>query len=72
MIADSNPENLCQRIESSVQRVVNVRNFSCNAEDGKLILRGQVESRDEAVMCIVVARSVPGVETVVSEVKVTR
>ena len=72
MIADSNPENLCQRIESSVQRVVNVRNFSCIAQDGKLILRGQVESRDEAVMCIVVARSVPGVETVVSEVKVTR
>ena len=62
--------DLCQRILASVCRVVEIEDFSCTEEDGKLILRGQVGSRDEAMMCIVVARSVPGVETVVSEVKV--
>ncbi|MCA9140384.1 MAG: BON domain-containing protein [Planctomycetales bacterium] len=63
-------EELCRRIEISVQRLVEVVNFSCSEEGGKLILRGQVPSRDEAMMCIVVARSVPGVETVASEIKV--
>nr|WP_161501346.1 BON domain-containing protein [Rhodopirellula sp. SM50] len=70
MIADSTPDNLCRRIEASIQRVVEVHDFSCSVEDGKLILRGQVESRDDALMCVVVARSVPGVETIVSDIKV--
>lgn len=70
MTDQSSTEDLCQRIQTSVQRVVEVVNFSCVEEDGKMILRGQVPSRDEAMMCIVVARSVPGVETVSSEIKV--
>jgi osmotically-inducible protein OsmY len=56
---------------ASVQRVVEVRDFSCAEEDGKMVLRGKVNSRDEAMMCIVVARSVPGVAKVVSAVKVS-
>ncbi|WP_390895555.1 BON domain-containing protein [Stieleria tagensis] len=47
-----------------------MQNFSCSVEDGKTIIRGQVRSRDEALMCSVIARLVPGVESVVSEVKV--
>ncbi len=70
MIADSTSENLCRRIEASVRRVVEVHDFSCSIDDGKLTLRGQVDSRDDATMCVVVARSVPGVESVVSEIKV--
>lgn len=70
MNVNHSANELCKRIQASVQRLVNVQRFSCAEEDGKLILRGQVPSRDEAMMCIVVARSVPGVDSVVSEVKV--
>ena len=70
MIADSTPDNLCRRIEASVQRVVDIQDFSCSIEDGKLTLRGQVETRDDALMCTVVSRSVPGVESVVNDIKV--
>lgn len=68
MSFSSNP---CERIRSSIQRVVEIRDFSCSEEDGKAILRGQVASRDEALMCAVIARLVPGIATVVSEVKVS-
>ncbi|QDV45411.1 BON domain protein [Stieleria neptunia] len=53
-----------------MQRVVEVHDFSCSIDDGTVTLRGQVESRDDAMMCIVVARSVPGVESIVSDIKV--
>lgn len=62
---------ICQRIQSSIARVVDVRDFSCSEEGGKAILRGQVSSRDDALMCSVIARLVPGVASVVSEVKVS-
>ena len=70
MISNSSKLDLCQRIVASVHRVVEIKDFSCTEEEGKLVLRGQVGSRDEAMMCIVVARSVPGVESVVNELKV--
>lgn len=70
MIADTSPSDLCQRIQSSISRVVDIKEFSCAEEDGKLTIRGQVPSRDDAMMCVVVARSIPGVSQVVSEVKV--
>ena len=70
MLANPSREDLCQRIQASVERVVQIRDFSCVIDDEKLILRGNVQSRDDAMMCIVVARSVPGVEKVVSEIKV--
>lgn len=71
MIANSSQTGLCQRIQASIARVAKVENFSCVEEEGKYVLRGEVQSRDEALMCTVVARIVPGVETVVSKVKVT-
>ncbi|MCO8122159.1 BON domain-containing protein [Stieleria sp. TO1_6] len=70
MIPHPAVEDVCRRAQASIQRVVDVQNFSCSVEDGKTIIRGQVRSRDEALMCSVIARLVPGVESVVSEVKV--
>ncbi|WP_182867567.1 BON domain-containing protein [Rhodopirellula sp. JC639] len=70
MIADSTLENLCRRVQASVERVVEVKGFSCSVEDGKLTLRGQVATRDDALLCAVVARSVPGGESVVNEITV--
>lgn len=68
--ADSSSADLCQRIQASIKRVVPIENFSCMEEDGKFVLYGEVHSRDEALMCTVVARIVPGVESVVSKIKV--
>lgn len=70
MIANSSHDELCQRIRASIHRVVEIENFSCVEEGEKLIIRGHVHSRDEALMCSVVARLVPGVHSVVSQVKV--
>lgn len=39
-------------------------------EDDKLVIRGQVSTRDEAMMCAVVARLIPGVGTFVNNIRV--
>ncbi len=63
--------SLCGRIESSITRVAKVRNFQCVWEVDRYILRGDVVSRQEAMMCGVVARLIPGVGPVVNQIKVT-
>lgn len=73
MIANSTTEThslLCQRIQSSIARVAEIRGFSCLMEDDKLVIRGQVSTRDEAMMCAVVARLIPGVGTFVNNIRV--
>lgn len=71
MIANSTSESdLCHKVQASIQRVADVQGLTCVQEEGKVVLRGQVGTREEALMCTVVARLVPGVTTVVSEIKV--
>lgn len=57
---NSDPSPLCKRFHSSISRIVAVDNFSCEVIDGKTVVSGTVESRDEARMCSTVARLVPG------------
>ena len=63
-------DSLCQRIEASVSRVVPVDNLACQQLDGILVLSGNVDSRQELLICGMAARAVPGVEKVVVKVKV--
>ena len=64
------PMPFCDRLRSSIDRVVTIQNFSCTDHNGKTIVRGSVDSREEATMCNVVARLVPGMDDVVVEVSV--
>ena len=72
MLVDPSMDRLCERVETSVSRVVYIRGFSCNEENGKLVLRGEATTRDDAIMCLAVARSVPGASSVVNRVKVAK
>ena len=65
-------EPLAQRIQSSLRRIAEIRDFSCLDEGDKTVLRGQVTDRDEALMCAIVARTIPGVHAIVSELRVTK
>ncbi len=62
--------DLYGRIESSITRVVDVRNFQCVWEGDRYVLRGEVASRQEMMMCGVVARLIPGVGRVMNRIKV--
>jgi hypothetical protein len=63
--------SLRERIESSITRVADVRNFRCVWEVDRYVLRGEVVSRQEAMICGVVARVIPGVGPVANRIKVT-
>ena len=63
---------LGERFRSSVDRVVEITNFSCDVEDGKTIIRGDVESRDEATLCNTIARLVPGSANLIVELRVPK
>ena len=67
--SDQNTE-LCRRIEASVLRVADVRGLRCIAHDGRFVLSGEVNTRDEAMMCGVVARLVPGAGAVINDIRV--
>lgn len=61
---------ISDRIESSVLRVADVRNFSCDFEDGKATIRGQVSAREDSLMCSIVVQMIPGVKSVTNELQV--
>ncbi|QDT11259.1 BON domain-containing protein [Planctomycetes bacterium K23_9] len=65
-------ESICDRIESSIRRVLGEDfpdDFTCTADDGKITLTGRARTRDDATTCGVVARMVPGIRTVVNQIK---
>ena len=68
--SNENNNEICQRVQASIDRVVKVEGLTCTCLDGKFVIGGTVKSRDDALMCSVVARVIPGVEAIVSEVKV--
>ncbi len=72
MIVNSPTEDLSRRVCASVSRVVKVDGLCCDQDDEKLLLRGSVASKDDAMMCIVVARSVPGASHIINKIKVAR
>ncbi|MEO1617761.1 MAG: hypothetical protein AAFV88_18055 [Planctomycetota bacterium] len=61
-------EQVQDRVTLSITRVVNVSDFKCSEVDGLFVLEGQVQTRDEAEMCALVARLVPGVGKVKNKV----
>ncbi|MEL6109145.1 MAG: hypothetical protein AAFU85_24320 [Planctomycetota bacterium] len=61
---------LCKRYHASVSRIVAVDNFSCEVIDGKTVVSGTVESRDEATLLGTVARLVPGGSQLVIKINV--
>ena len=67
-MASSQP--LSERLHASLRRAVDIRNYACIEHDGKTVLRGNVKTRDEAFMCRVIAKMVPGVSNLVMEVQV--
>ena len=64
------PSSLCKRFLSSVSRVVDISDFSCAPEGEKTVIRGSVESRDDATMCGAIARLVPGGQNLVIKLTV--
>ncbi|WP_153555688.1 BON domain-containing protein [Roseimaritima sediminicola] len=60
-------QNLEQCVSVSLQRVCGanaVRGVQCQVDGGVVTLRGTVSSREEMMMCVAVARTVPSVRMV--------
>ncbi|WP_409994535.1 BON domain-containing protein [Rhodopirellula sp. MGV] len=72
MIPNPTIDDICRKIETSVQRVASITELRCTNEDGKFVLHGRASSREEALLAGVAARLVPGVQTISSELKVSR
>jgi hypothetical protein len=69
VLASASNDELLKRVMASIRRVAEVQDLTCQIEEGRLLLRGTAETQDEAVLCGVVARLVPGVGEVINEIE---
>ena len=63
-------ESLRGRVSASVLRVVDVANFDLLIQDELFVLPGVVRSKEEAELCAVVARLIPGIGKVKNRITV--
>lgn len=72
VIPNPTVDEICRKVEASVLRVASITDLRCTQEDRKVTLHGKAPSREESVLAVVAARLVPGVETVASDLKISR
>ncbi len=68
--------SVCDRVENSIRRVLELASlddFRCTAQEGGGVrLSGCVESRNAATLCEIIARRVPGVGSVINDLRVEK
>ncbi|MEM6469395.1 MAG: BON domain-containing protein [Planctomycetota bacterium] len=64
-------EDLRERVFASIARVVDVTNLDLVVQDGVYILSGRVSTREDAEMCAVIARRIPGIGKVKNRISIS-
>ncbi|TWU00961.1 BON domain-containing protein [Stieleria varia] len=60
-------ETLCERVESSLKRAMEIHQFQCTQLDGEVTVSGTVQSLADLNRIPTIARLVPGVRKVVNK-----